>query len=113
MQIHPDDLPSLVRFTHRGLLESVDVSTPSMSRGSPGAEAPLHRIRVSVSSASGLPLKGFECGFESHRGHSRRSREEVTGDLPPMMAGTRYPERSKVKPNSPGGTAGSGGGTGP
>ena len=30
-----------------------------------------------------------------------------------MMAGTRYPERSKVKPNSPGGAAGSGGGTGP
>ncbi len=30
-----------------------------------------------------------------------------------MMAGTRYPERSKVKPHSPGGAAGSGGGTGP
>src|SRR6476661_6773933 len=29
-----------------------------------------------------------------------------------MIAGTRYPERSKVKPNSPSGTAGSGGGTG-
>ena len=30
-----------------------------------------------------------------------------------MMAGTRYPERSKVKPSSPAGAAGSGGGTGP
>src|ERR1700761_786511 len=30
-----------------------------------------------------------------------------------MTAGTRYPERSKVKPNSPGGADGSGGGTGP
>src|SRR4029077_756639 len=30
-----------------------------------------------------------------------------------MMAGTRYPERSNVKPNSPAGAAGSGGGTGP
>src|SRR5215831_17104289 len=30
-----------------------------------------------------------------------------------MTAGTRYPERSKVKPNSPGGADVSGGGTGP
>jgi hypothetical protein len=30
-----------------------------------------------------------------------------------MTAGTRYPERSKVKPNSPAGADGSGGGTGP
>src|SRR5262245_36533130 len=30
-----------------------------------------------------------------------------------MMAGTRYPERSNVKPHSPGGADGSGGGTGP
>ena len=48
MQIHPDDLPSRVCFAHRGLLESMDVSTPSMSRESRGAEAPLlHRIKGS------------------------------------------------------------------
>ena len=45
MQIHPDDLPSLVCSAHRGLLESMDVSTSSMSRESRGAEAPpLHHI---------------------------------------------------------------------
>ena len=49
MQIHPDDLLARVLFAHRGLLESMDVSTPSMSRESRGAEAPLlHRIKLSV-----------------------------------------------------------------
>ena len=47
MVFSAQDLPSLVRFAHRGLLESVDMSTPSMSRETRGAEAPLlHRISI-------------------------------------------------------------------
>ena len=47
---------------HRGLLESLDVSTPSMSRGSRGAEAPLlHRIRLSTRCATSVRITPVTC----------------------------------------------------
>jgi hypothetical protein len=77
MQINADELPSLVDFAHRGLLESLDVSTPSMNRESRGAEAPLlHRIKARAkpdraAAARALtptpPGRRSVCGAEKHR----------------------------------------------
>ena len=89
MQIHPDDLPTLVRFAHRGLLESMDVSTPSMSRESRGAEAPLlHRINGSPKVD---PLSGCRVGHH------------VPSTNAPPLCVRRPPRRQPDDHQAPGG----------